>query len=340
MTAEYPVASWVGIPGFGYDPAGSHGREGHPARWIILHGTADPGATAQDIANYFASDPNNGTHFVVGRDGEVIQMVSLGDAAYGNAPVNPAKHDAFWDVLDGDNPNFYTVSIEHCNWGRDQSGTPNNGDPLTPAQQAASFALVKWLCQKLNIPARPADASGGITGHFSLDGVNRVDCPGNYPWSALWAHLAPSPPKGLAQGMLISHPTLETRLDLIYVDASGDVHHRWTINGGLAGLLGDSTTTGNENWGNPGKPFAPLSASATWDAAGNYLNVIAATEDGAIWGQVRHFDAGTTISGTWEQVSPKNAPALALPATPATAEPLAQKLVTGLHGLSTDLANL
>ncbi len=339
--AEYPAASWVTIPGFGYDPQGSHGREGHTPRWIVLHGTASGTPNAIDIARYFQGDPNNGTHFVIGRAGEVIQMVHLGDAAYGNGgptaeELSEHKYAAFWQptLNAGINFNFVTVSIEHCKI------TSDNSDQLTPAQQESSFKLVAWLCKTLNIPAWPADENGGITGHFSINGIERVDCPGSYPWDALWSYLAPPPPKGLAQGMLISHPTLETRLDLIYVDANGDVHHRWTINGGLSGLLGDSTTTGNENWGNPGKPFAPLSASAAWDPQGTYLNVVAATEDGAQWGQVRHFDAGTTISGTWEQVSSKNAPALGLPTTSPTAEPLAQKLVTGLHSLSTDLANL
>jgi len=36
---------------------------------------------------------------------------------------------------------------------------------------------------------RLADASGGITGHFSTDPVNRSRCPGAYPWDQLWAFL-------------------------------------------------------------------------------------------------------------------------------------------------------
>jgi hypothetical protein len=38
---------------------------------------------------------------------------------------------------------------------------------------------------------RLADATGGITGHFSIDPVNRSQCPGIYPWAALWAYLQP-----------------------------------------------------------------------------------------------------------------------------------------------------
>lgn len=186
MSAEYPSAEWSPIPGFGF-PTGSH--NGNAPRWIVLHGTSSNGATAQNIASYFAGDNQNGTHFVIGKDGVVIQMVALHDAAYGNGgPTSQElaehKYADFWqaEVDAGTNLNTVTISIEHCK----DSG---NAEDLTPAQQDASFKLVAWLCKTLNIPARAADASGGITGHFSINGIERVNCPGSYPWQALFSYL-------------------------------------------------------------------------------------------------------------------------------------------------------
>ncbi len=175
MTAEYPAASWYPTPGFGV-PTGTHGQ--NKPRWIILHGTASGDGTAMQQARYFASTKQHGVHFVIGKDGTVIQMIALADAAYGNGIIQ-SPHDSWWTG----NPNLCTISIEHC------KTKPDNSDVLTPAQQDASFKLVAWLCKTLHIPARQADAQGGITGHFSIEGIDRKNCPGAYPWAALWKYL-------------------------------------------------------------------------------------------------------------------------------------------------------
>ncbi len=182
MTAEYPGATWAAIPGFGY-PQGTHGQ--NKPKWIILHGTASGDGTAEQQVRYFQSTTDHGVHFVIGKDGKVFQMVRLADAAYGNCCIDPPKHDAFWDTAlkSFNNLNLCTISIEHCKTHSD------NSDQLTPAQQEASFQLVAWLCERLKIPARPADAGGGITGHYSMNGINRANCPGAYPWAALWSYL-------------------------------------------------------------------------------------------------------------------------------------------------------
>lgn len=163
-------------------------------RWIIVHGTAGF-TTAQQVADFFVDNtPPTSTHYVVGRDGAVVQCVRETSAAWGNGGISgPAgassytahtgQHDAWWDSVPDHNPNTATFSIEHV------KPTDDNSDLITPAQQAASFALIKHLCDAHGIPARAADASGGVTGHFSMDPVNRSDCPGPYPWDALWAYL-------------------------------------------------------------------------------------------------------------------------------------------------------
>ncbi|BCL83165.1 N-acetylmuramoyl-L-alanine amidase [Ktedonobacteria bacterium brp13] len=158
-------------------------REGLRAKHVILHGTAG-GSSAQNIASYFAQTQgtNNpvSSHYVVGQDGTIVQCVSESDGAWANG-ILTAGHASFWDT--SINPNNTTISIEHVKSATD------NSNALTPAQQAASFKLIADICDRWQIPKRAADGSGGITGHFSLDPVNRSNCPGPYNWNALWAYL-------------------------------------------------------------------------------------------------------------------------------------------------------
>jgi lysozyme len=94
---------------------------------------------------------------------------------------------------------------------------------------------------------------------------------------------------------LVQNPANEQRLDLVYVGTDGNLWHNWNNNDGLQGLAQDAPTH-VETWGNPGTPFSPLTAAATWDAQGNYLNVVAATTDGALWAQVRNI-SGAKVAG-------------------------------------------
>lgn len=146
--------------------------------FIILHGTAG-GSSARDIASYFKGTEGGmspvSSHYIIGQDGTVVQTVLEKDGAWGNGVVNNPN----WQG----NPNEYTISIEHV------KPDDANAAALTPVQQAASFALIKDICQRNGIGMHDADDSTGITGHFSIDPVNRARCPGNYPWDALWAFL-------------------------------------------------------------------------------------------------------------------------------------------------------
>jgi N-acetyl-anhydromuramyl-L-alanine amidase AmpD len=81
------------------------------------------------------------------------------------------------------NPNLVTISIEHVKPSHD------NSDELTEVQKMASFRLIQHICERHGIPKQLANAQGGITGHYSMDPVNRSFCPGPYPWEELIAFL-------------------------------------------------------------------------------------------------------------------------------------------------------
>jgi N-acetyl-anhydromuramyl-L-alanine amidase AmpD len=162
-------------------------RLGHRAKWIIIHGTA--GFSSAEAVGYDFQHTDVATHYIIGRDGTVIQSVGEEDGAYGNGFVsgNPGRsgdglhHDPWWTRTI--NPNNVTISIEHVKPGKD------NSDELTEVQKHASFLLIEHICQRHSIPRRYADESGGITGHFSMDPINRSFCPGPYPWAELFAYL-------------------------------------------------------------------------------------------------------------------------------------------------------
>lgn len=146
--------------------------------FIILHGTAG-GNSAQEIANYFKGTEGSAnpvsSHYIVGKDGIVVQCVAEKDGSFGNGVVNNPN----WTG----NPNYYTISIEHV------KSTSDNSETLTPAQQAASFALIKNICQRNGIGMHDADDTTGITSHAAIDPVNRARCPGTFDWDALWTYL-------------------------------------------------------------------------------------------------------------------------------------------------------
>jgi N-acetylmuramoyl-L-alanine amidase len=171
------------------------GRDGSAVEGIVLHGTA--GGDGPSVAAML-SDPAReaSTHFVIGRDGAVFQLVRLRDSAWGNGiPDHPR-----WPLVTergGVNPNRYTVSIEHAKHSAD------NSDPLTDAQLVSSVALVRWLLSVLPelglaterfVERRDSGALRDIViGHCDIDSVNRAHCPGTWDWDAFVALLADRP---------------------------------------------------------------------------------------------------------------------------------------------------
>jgi N-acetyl-anhydromuramyl-L-alanine amidase AmpD len=190
--SDFPGATWLPNNNF------FSGRNGNKPSFIIIHGTAG-GISAQGIASGFVSSESGGnpvsSHYIIGTDGTVVQTVLESNSAWGNGVISgtPTPNLPFRTVGDGIhrddwwntsiNPNYQTISIEHC------KPDTENVAALTPVQQASSFALIKDICQRNNIPMRFADANGGITGHFSVDVAERSFCPNTYPWDALWQYL-------------------------------------------------------------------------------------------------------------------------------------------------------
>lgn len=156
------------------------GRNGQRPRFLIIHGTAG-GESAESVAYWFQNPKTRAsTHYIVGKAGEIIQCVDEALAAWGNGEVTQGADD-WWKETK--NPNFCSISIEVL------KHNPDNSDRLTPEQQVATFKLVLDICKRWQIPMRWADRNGGITGHYSIDPVNKKRCPGTFPWDDLFSFL-------------------------------------------------------------------------------------------------------------------------------------------------------
>lgn len=115
---------------------------------IVIHYTANPGASAQDNRNYFENLAKNhktkaSSNFIVGLDGEIIQCIPTWEIAYASNERN------------GD-----TVSIEVCH--PDETGYFND------ATYRSLVQLTAWLCNKYGLKADQ------VIRHYDVTGKN---CP-------------------------------------------------------------------------------------------------------------------------------------------------------------------
>jgi N-acetyl-anhydromuramyl-L-alanine amidase AmpD len=158
----------------------------------VIHGSA--GGDGQAVATLL-SDPAReaSTHFVIGQDGVVFQLVRLRDSAWGNGiPVSPTWQPVI--ARGTANPNRYTVSIEHAKHSAD------NSDAATAEQLEASVALVGWLLASLPATGLAGDHLLGcldagalgeiVIGHCTIDSVTRAHCPGTWDWTGYLRRLA------------------------------------------------------------------------------------------------------------------------------------------------------
>lgn len=172
MSADYPAAQEHFVPrSFMFN-------SNNPVS-IVIHKTGGD-ATPQDVYNTFinSGNPGKSSHYAIGTDGTIWQFVPESLGAGANCCAE-AGYDPFWtQYVDAyGNLNLCTISIEHCDAALD------NATPLTPAQKAASFALVASLAKKYGIPA------SHIKTHASIDPQSRARCPGNYPMDELLAYI-------------------------------------------------------------------------------------------------------------------------------------------------------
>lgn len=181
---EYDSAVWRPSPNY------TRGRS-KAITTIVLHQT-DGGPRFDRAAEHLCKpDGKVSAHFLIGRRGEVAQLVQINDVAWHASGVNGIS-----------------VGIEHCartpgeldrgdRWAKlsrtqraalldpgcpaellDSSTDP--GLQITEAQLDASAALVSWLLRRLNLH------TGAVIPHCRVPGTSHLDCGRDVAAGGIW----------------------------------------------------------------------------------------------------------------------------------------------------------
>lgn len=123
-------------------------------KFIIIH-TAE-GTKAGTIAWFRNPKSRASAHYVVGLDGEVVQMVAEADTAFhgGGATINP-----------------YSIGIEHEGYA--------HRNTWTRPQVLASALLVRYLCAKYRMPVERTT----VIGHYETEPRTRTDPGPHFKWA-------------------------------------------------------------------------------------------------------------------------------------------------------------
>lgn len=130
------------------NPYSRPGGETGKIKGIVVHYTANPGASAQDNRDYFEGLKSSHTtkassNFIVGLDGEIIQCVPTWEIAYAS-----------------NNRNKDTVSIECCH--------PDESGKFNKETYGSMVQLTAWLCEKFGLSEKD------VIRHYDVTGK---DCP-------------------------------------------------------------------------------------------------------------------------------------------------------------------
>lgn len=130
------------------NPYSRPGIETAKINGIVIHYTANPGASAKANRDYFENLKDThktkvSSNFIIGLDGEIIQCIPTWEVAY-------ASNDRNRD----------TVSIECCH--------PDENGEFTKATYRSLVQLTAWLCMKFDLDEED------VIRHYDVTGKN---CP-------------------------------------------------------------------------------------------------------------------------------------------------------------------
>lgn len=130
------------------NPYSRPGTKTDKIKGIVVHYTANPGATAMDNRNYFeglkdSHETKASSNFIVGLEGEIVQCVPTWEVAYAS---NSRNND--------------TVSIECCH--------PDETGKFNDETYKSMVNLCAWLCKKFDLQ------SDDVIRHYD---VTEKNCP-------------------------------------------------------------------------------------------------------------------------------------------------------------------
>jgi hypothetical protein len=134
-----PALTWVRGSG-SYTPA-SRTPQGHQITTIVIHVT-DGGSMLGNVWWLSGGHSHASSHYVIARDGEIVQLVHLSDIAW---------HAGNWKT------NCHSIGIEHVGDTYDPAG-------FTTDEYTSSARLVAWLVRRYGIAVDRAH----IIGHYQV----------------------------------------------------------------------------------------------------------------------------------------------------------------------------
>ncbi len=154
ILSELKAPDWYTQDFIKINPYSRPGTKREEIQDIVVHYVANPGTTAVQNRSYFAgladqkgsSRTSASSHYIIGMDGEILQLIPLDEIAYANYPRNRD-----------------TVSIECCH--------PDSTGEFTEATKESLVRLTAWLCQKLYLTEQD------VIRHYDVTGKN---CPKYY----------------------------------------------------------------------------------------------------------------------------------------------------------------
>ena len=159
-----PFSIWQPSPNF------NKGRGGVAVDRVVIHQTDGQPRLDRAVEHLRNPSPSGSpvsAHFIVGQQGEIVQLVDIDDTAW---------HCSGW--------NKRSVGIEHIARTPGELGRDDAGMPLTRAQLASSARLVAWLLRELRLHTDTVvpHCSSPVTTHKDC---GRADIDGGiWPWES------------------------------------------------------------------------------------------------------------------------------------------------------------
>lgn len=159
-------------------------RKGQKPDIIVCHIT--DGSYGSAVSWFKNPESGVSAHFVIGRNGEITQLIDIKDASWAQGLSTSAIRNASLGIVRtrGINPNLYCISIEHEGFYDQTRGE------LTEAQKKASIELIKHIIAEvkriygIDIPADRKH----IIGHCEINPKGKPHCPGElFPFDEIIA---------------------------------------------------------------------------------------------------------------------------------------------------------
>ena len=170
-----PFAEW--IPGVDSFSPGNGGRVG------FCDHTAGGFLSTMRRASFW-NGAGVSTHFAIGREGAIVQLVNIFDSAWAQGRLGPQVTWLAYGTMRMQNPNLYLISTEH-----EDAVSVNGvtrfiaGSEWTPEQYEADLAVKRWCVEEVRRVTGEDLLRFGIdslAGHHMFDSVNRAECPGRF----------------------------------------------------------------------------------------------------------------------------------------------------------------